>query len=78
MDFSMSEKMQTIVGMIRDFMKKEVYPIEPEFQHAGFKQLEPVLNAKRAKVKQMGLWAPQMPEEYGGLGLTMMEHAIVS
>ncbi len=78
MDFSMSEKMQTIVGMIRDFMKKEVYPIEPQFQHAGFKQLEPLLDAKRAKVKQMGLWAPQMPEEYGGMGLTMMEHAIVS
>ena len=78
MDFSMSEKMQTIVGMIRDFMKKEVYPIEPEFQHAGFKALEPLLNAKRAKVKQMGLWAPQMPEEYGGMGLPMMEHAIVS
>jgi len=78
MDFSMSEKMQTIVGMIRDFMKQEVYPIEPEFQHAGFKQLEPLLDAKRAKVKKMGLWAPQMPEEYGGMGLTMMEHAIVS
>ncbi len=78
MDFSTSERMQTIVGMIRDFMKKEVYPIEPEFQHAGFKQLEPLLDAKRAKVKQMGLWAPQMPEEYGGMGLTMMEHAIVS
>jgi len=78
MDFSMSEKMQTIDAMIRDFMKKEVYPIEPEFQHSGFKQLEPLLNQKRAKVKQMGLWAPQMPEEYGGMGLPMMEHAIVS
>ena len=78
MDFSMSEKMQTIVGMIRDFMKKEVYPIEPDFQHTGFTGMLPVLEEKRRKVKQMGLWAPQMPEEYGGMGLPMMEHAIVS
>ena len=29
----------------------------------------------RAKVKQAGLWAPHLPEEYGGCGLTFLEHA---
>ena len=29
-------------------------------------------------VKQMELWAPNHPQEYGGMGLNLMEHALVS
>ena len=32
----------------------------------------------RAKVKQAGLWAPHLPEEYGGCGLDMLEHAYMN
>ncbi|MDP3938529.1 MAG: acyl-CoA dehydrogenase family protein [Deltaproteobacteria bacterium] len=73
-----SERVETIIGMIREFMKKEVYPIEGEFAHKKFGELLPLLNEKRAKVKQMGLWAPQVPEEFGGAGLSFIEHAYVS
>jgi acyl-CoA dehydrogenase len=73
-----SERVETIIGMIREFMKKEVYPIEGEFAHRKFGDLVPLLDQKRARVKQMGLWAPQVPEEYGGAGLSFMEHAYVS
>ncbi len=78
MDFSVSEKMQTIIGMIRDFMKKEVYPLEPEFARKKFSELAAALQKKRDKVKQMGLWMPQIPKEYGGVGLSLVEHALVS
>ncbi len=78
MDFSISEKMQTIIGMIRDFMKKDVYPFEPEFARKNFSALVPELAKKREKVKQMGLWTPQIPKEHGGAGLNLMEHALVS
>ena len=30
------------------------------------------------KVKQAGLWAPHLPEEYGGFGLTFLEHAYMN
>ena len=30
------------------------------------------------KVKQAGLWAPHMPEEYGGCGLSLLEHAYMN
>jgi len=30
------------------------------------------------KVKQAGLWAPHLPEEYGGCGLTFLEHAYMN
>ena len=30
------------------------------------------------KVKQAGLWAPHLPEEYGGAGLDFLEHAYMN
>jgi acyl-CoA dehydrogenase len=32
----------------------------------------------KAKVKQAGLWAPHLPEEYGGAGLSFLEHAYMN
>ena len=32
----------------------------------------------REKVKQAGLWAPHLPEEYGGCGLSFLEHAYMN
>jgi len=78
MDFTISEKLQTIVQMIREFMRKEVYPIERNFSYKTFREMIPMLKEKREKVKQMKLWAPHIPEELGGVGLSLMEFAHVS
>ena len=32
----------------------------------------------KAKVKQAGLWAPHLPPEYGGAGLSFLEHAYMN
>ena len=32
----------------------------------------------KLKVKQAGLWAPHLPDEYGGCGLTFLEHAYMN
>ncbi len=32
----------------------------------------------KAKVKQAGLWAPHLPEQYGGAGLSFLEHAYMN
>ncbi len=32
----------------------------------------------QTKVKQAGLWAPHLPEEYGGSGLSILEHAMMN
>lgn len=78
MEFSLSDKVQTIIGMIREFMSREVYPLEMDFQYKGFRQMLPVLAEKRNKVRQMGLWAPHIPQEHGGVGLALTEFAHVS
>jgi acyl-CoA dehydrogenase len=37
-----------------------------------------VADAIKEKVKQAGLWAPHLPPEYGGAGLSFLEHAYMN
>lgn len=78
MEFSISEKMQIILRMIDTFMNEEVFPFESSFFKQSFKDLLPELEKKRDKVRGMGLWGPNYPEELGGMGLNLVEHGLVS
>ena len=78
MDFAVSEKMQVIIGMMKEFVEKELIPLEPEFLRKEFRDLLPEMEEKRRIVKQMELWAPNHPKEFGGMGLDLMEHGLVS
>ncbi len=79
MDFTISEKMQTIITMINEFVDRELIPLESEFLSGKrFSEMLPVLEEKRRIVRQMELWAPNHPKKYGGMGLNLMEHALVS
>ena len=78
MDFEMPEKTKLIIGMIDEFVDKELIPLEPELLRRSFRDLLPVLEEKRAMVKRMELWAPNHPREYGGMGLDLVDHAFVS
>jgi len=78
MDFAVSERTQTIIAMMDEFVKKELIPLEPEMLRRPFAGLAPELEEKRRMVKQMELWAPQHPRELGGMGLDLMDFALVS
>ncbi|HOV73410.1 MAG TPA: acyl-CoA dehydrogenase family protein [Candidatus Hydrogenedentes bacterium] len=78
MDFSISSELQDLLDRVRGFVETELYPLEPEFLEKGFRAVEPVLREKRRKVKSLGLWLPQIAKEYGGLGLSLVEHGLVS
>ena len=72
------QETETLAGRIRDFIEREVVPLEREFLSRPFHELLPVMRAQRAKVKSLGLWAPHLPRELGGLGLRLPEFARVS
>jgi acyl-CoA dehydrogenase len=78
MDFEISEKMRAILEMMNEFVEKELIPLEPEYLKRNFVDLLPELEEKRRLVKQMELWAPQHPKEYGGMGLDLVEFGLVS
>ncbi len=78
MDFAVSDKMQAILEMINEFVDRELIPLEPEFVNAEFNDMLPALREKQELVRKMELWAPNYPEELGGMGLTLVEHGLVS
>jgi len=78
MDFGVSEKMQDLLGRIRQFVVEELYPLEETYLLEGFAAVEPVLEEKRKKVRGMGLALPQIEKDHGGLGLSVLEHGLVS
>ncbi|OGR11215.1 MAG: acyl-CoA dehydrogenase [Desulfobacula sp. GWF2_41_7] len=78
MDFLIPEKIEIIVQMMDEFVKKELYPLEKDLDSSDYPAFEKELHKKREMVKQMELWAPNHPREFGGMGLSLMEHALVS
>ena len=78
MDFDVSEEMQTLLQMVRSFMDAEVIPLEGEMLHGEQPTLDTAVAAAQDKVRQMGVWAANHPVELGGLGLSMVEHGLLS
>jgi alkylation response protein AidB-like acyl-CoA dehydrogenase len=77
-DFTISEKTSTMLEMIRRFVDHELVPMEEAFFREPFGQLLREIEKKRTKVRQMGLWAPGHPREYGGMELGLVELGLVS
>jgi acyl-CoA dehydrogenase len=73
-----NEELIGLIDRIKEFLRTKVYPLEADFLQRPFRDLVPALNAKRDEVKATGLWAPHLPKEHGGLGLTLSEFALVS
>jgi len=76
MDFELSPEVREIRDRVRTFIDREVMPLEKhEDEEEGLPR--PLLAAVRAKARQAGVWAPQLPKEQGGLGLNTMALCVV-
>jgi alkylation response protein AidB-like acyl-CoA dehydrogenase len=78
MDFALTEQTQTMLDMVHSFMDAEVIPLEGEMLHGDPATLDARVAAAQDKVRQMGLWAVNHPVEFGGLGLDMVTHGLLS
>lgn len=59
-----------ILAQIRHFIRSEVVPAEDEIENT-----DAIPERLRQQAKDMGLFGFAIPEEYGGLGLSMVEEA---
>lgn len=73
-----SNRLKEILTRVQEFLEQELYPLETEARSKSWNQLVPLLEEKRLQVKQLGLWTPQVPEAWGGLGLSVWEFGQVS
>jgi acyl-CoA dehydrogenase len=75
---STSRPLLEVLDAVRGFVRDELIPLERRFLQEPFGALKPELERKRQRVKELGLWAPHLPEEDGGLGLSLVEFGRVS
>ena len=76
MDFALSEEQRLIVETTRRFVEAELYPREAEVEKTG--RVPPELGREIAqKVKALGFYAPNMPENVGGGGLSHLNFALL-
>ncbi|MBA4853934.1 acyl-CoA dehydrogenase family protein [Emticicia sp. BO119] len=74
-----TEKISTLLPRIKEFVVNELYPLETtENLTHNFSCIEPVLQQKRTLVKKAGLWGLHLPEEDGGLNLSLCEFGQIS
>jgi alkylation response protein AidB-like acyl-CoA dehydrogenase len=78
MDFTLEPAKQVVVNRFRDYVDRELIPLEVDFLAGGFQAMLPVLLEKRADVRRQGLWGPTYPREHGGLGLDLVTHGLIS
>ncbi|MCA0456360.1 MAG: acyl-CoA dehydrogenase family protein [Chloroflexi bacterium] len=73
MDFSVPAHVQELARRVRQFVDSEVIPYEAFVDDHEDGITPESLASLRAKAKAAGLFAPQLPPELGGLGLTLEE-----
>jgi acyl-CoA dehydrogenase len=68
MNFGLSDEQTLIVDTTRAFVEKELYPHEAQIERTGVLDRE-LVQVIKSKAIESGLYAANIPEEYGGAGL---------
>jgi len=68
MDFGLSNEQEMIIDSVKNFVEQELYPHEDEVEKSNHID-ESLAKSIKKKAIQIGLYATNMPEEYGGGGL---------
>ena len=71
-------ELDAILAKVKAFVEEELLPLEVHYPEKSWNQMLPMLDEKRQRVKELGLWTPQIPVEWGGLGLSNWAHGKVS
>ncbi|MCA9681402.1 MAG: acyl-CoA dehydrogenase family protein, partial [Myxococcales bacterium] len=79
MDFSVPEPLQATLKAIRDLVDERVIPLESLMAEShDFRAVETEMISVREHAKAAGLWLPQLSKRHGGMGLSLLEHGLVS
>lgn len=76
MDFAQDPAAEALVARARAFLDERALPIEARFLLG--EDVHAALDGLRDEVKELGLWGPTAPKEYGGMGLSLVAFAPLS
>ena len=75
MDFGLTEEQHLLVSTIRAFVRDELKPLEVQVERDG-KLDDSIADDLRHKSQALGLYAVNIPAEYGGGGLSVLDWMI--
>jgi len=76
MDFELPEEIRALKDSVRKFVDRELIPLERKSMEGL--DLKPEVRASlEKKAQELGLWMLDIPEEYGGAGLSMVGQVVV-
>ena len=76
MDFELPEELRLLQATVREFVDRELIPIELEIPDAEETPPE-ILAPLQEKAKAMGLWLLDVPADLGGAGLGLLARCVV-
>src|SRR5437867_7198712 len=71
MAYDLTEDQKMIVDAVREFVEREVIPVADDMEHA-----DEFPDKIVEQMKEMGLFGMMVPEEYGGLGMSLTTYAL--
>jgi acyl-CoA dehydrogenase len=75
MDFALSDQQKMIIETVRRFIKEELKPLEDEVENNGFLDIAKAIDVHE-KSKALGLFALNIPTEFGGGGLNTVDRIL--
>lgn len=72
------EDLPNLLDSYRNFVRQELFPIDLVVVKGPFKSFLPLIDELKLKAKSLGLFAPHLSKEEGGLGLNLVQFAQVS
>ena len=73
-----TERLVSLLPKVMAFVEKELLPLEQDHHSRSWNATAKILEHKREKVKEAGLWGLHLPKNEGGLGLTLCEFGQLS
>ncbi len=77
-DFSFPPELEALRARVRAFIAEVVLPAEAEIDDEDRDSVRSGVIRMRREARSRGLWLPHMPREFGGMGLSHVEMAMVS
>jgi len=78
LDFAIPDATEELLAQVREFVERELHPLEPLLLAGRCADAEAAAMERREEVRRLGLWAPALPRELGGMGLGLVEFGLVS
>jgi alkylation response protein AidB-like acyl-CoA dehydrogenase len=76
-DWSLPQTLEPRLSALRRLVADEVVPLEGAMLRDGFPAVEARLLELRGRAREIDLFAPHLPRDWGGAGLTLTELALV-